>query len=796
MNRPTSLKQSPSKRRRLPPRLEIEVAKLLSTLGFSDYGTALWNICEARGAREIISPLESTIPGAATAAEFLVAQGIGQQILEQGYHDPSILAAGAPAIPFLHQVKASDLLGRVGVNVSALFGAAPERVDFALIAPDLIASGAAGYIARVVAAERAHSVLIVVTDQTESDAGERCSNKILEAFEEARVLYWRDWVSSSDEYGSRQLALFLHALDPAVILVNGSEIGLEMISRFGRPLSQFHRLFCAYFGASRERGGPLWSIRYPRRTANFAVSLTDNEGTAALLRERYGSLSGPGVVVLPAPVEPVDKKVFEARLQARRARTSSRQGPNRWLWVSPIEPSRGAAILSALAQLRPNDCFDLFGPIGPHTLESLELDQPNIVHRGVLSDARTADFSAYDAFVSTSQREETQSVVPEISQHAIPMVLAEVERAPSEFDSSAAFLVSTAGPISQAAAAFDATCDRVLTLTANEIAALAIEASKQALACHAPEVFAKNVTQRFGIDSWKERRASRGYGGTQNGLLKGISSHMQSDEASSQEATGGANGGKRKVPRAPDVTAVVVFHNERAYVIPALASLAEMVQAARESGIAVEARAILDRADEETRRLVTLHGDHLDGAEEVSFGDLGLTRNAAAKTARGDFITFLDGDDLWGAQWLKLAYRAATARDAPTLAIWHPEDAFHFHEKDFRFHLIDNAPNPHALSHHFLLQSSDSPSFDRRALLIENVWTAHAFGPRELFLRFPYRANDRSNGFGFEDWRWNLDTLENGIPHRVVPGAVHMLRVKETSLNLELASGAFLPLRD
>ena len=51
--------------------------------------------------------------------------------------------------------------------------------------------------------------------------------------------------------------------------------------------------------------------------------------------------------------------------------------------------------------------------------------------------------------------------------------------------------------------------------------------------------------------------------------------------------------------------------------------------------------------------------------------------------------------------------------------------------------------------------------------------------PRDLHLRHPYRAADRSRGFGVEDWPWHMETLWAGLPHRVVPETVHLIRVKE-----------------
>jgi hypothetical protein len=229
----------------------------------------------------------------------------------------------------------------------------------------------------------------------------------------------------------------------------------------------------------------------------------------------------------------------------------------------------------------------------------------------------------------------------------------------------------------------------------------------------------------------------------------------------------------------PDITATITFHREGPFVVPALASMADLVTTARALGIVVEARAILDRADEQTRHLVAVRGGWLDTVEEVSFGDLGLSRNAGTRAAQGDFLAFLDGDDLWGEDWLRLAYEAAIVAPEPEEVIWHPQFLFYFREGDFDRHSVNSVPHPAAGSQFMEHMSSEDPSFKPGTLLLNNVWSANAFAARSLHERFLYKAVDRNTGFGVEDWAWHLETLWAGIPHNIVADTVHLIRVKE-----------------
>jgi hypothetical protein len=243
----------------------------------------------------------------------------------------------------------------------------------------------------------------------------------------------------------------------------------------------------------------------------------------------------------------------------------------------------------------------------------------------------------------------------------------------------------------------------------------------------------------------------------------------------------------------PDITATVVFHEEGAYVTPALASLYDMVGVARAAGITVEANAILDKPNDLTRHLVSARGTWLDAIHEVSYGDLGVTRNRAAKLASGKYLAFLDGDDLWGEEWLRFAFAAATSSLVPEESIWHPERLFYFFESDFASHSTSRTAHPAARSFHMLHVPSVSPSFDNSFLLLNNVWTANVFARRELHLNHPYQAVDRRTGFGVEDWAWNINTLCKGIPHLVVHDTVHIIRQKEAgSLGLRNYSEGLL----
>jgi hypothetical protein len=246
--------------------------------------------------------------------------------------------------------------------------------------------------------------------------------------------------------------------------------------------------------------------------------------------------------------------------------------------------------------------------------------------------------------------------------------------------------------------------------------------------------------------------------------------------------------------KSPDITVVMNLHREGLLALPALSSMCDMVITARHAGLHVEARAVLDSSDQMTRHFVATRGEWLDDVQEVSMGDLGLARNAAAHSARGQFLAFLDGDDLWGKEWLRLAHQAATCSCAATEAIWHPEMLYYFSGSDFDHHSVTSTPHPEARSFVMRHLPSDHKSFDRDVLFMDNIWTANVFTLRRIHLRFPYSCVSPTRGFGIEDWSWNIDTLWGNLTHKVVGDTVHLIRIKETgSLREQNSARGLLP---
>lgn len=213
------------------------------------------------------------------------------------------------------------------------------------------------------------------------------------------------------------------------------------------------------------------------------------------------------------------------------------------------------------------------------------------------------------------------------------------------------------------------------------------------------------------------------------------------------------------------ITAVLNAHREGLLAKASIESLKRNVVQARKSGLEVEVLVILDRADEITRKVIKLTCDDDFRLIETNFGDAGNARNFAVESARGEYIAFLDADDLWGDNWLVHAAKIATQREDEV--IWHPEVCIYFGTTKHLFVHID----------------MEDSSFNSLGLAVENYWTSLSFGARAIYLKNPYPATDLSSGFGFEDWAWNMETITRGVIHKIVLDTGHIIRRKEDSVS-------------
>ena len=232
-----------------------------------------------------------------------------------------------------------------------------------------------------------------------------------------------------------------------------------------------------------------------------------------------------------------------------------------------------------------------------------------------------------------------------------------------------------------------------------------------------------------------------------------------------------------------DLSIVVTVHDEGLLAHKTMLSVFEGAKKVEEEGFSYEIIVHIDNGDKCTKDYFKRYND--DKRIKIfdnKFGDLGLSRNYAAKVSKGKYVSFLDGDDLVSDNWFVEALKILT-KSKENLVV-HPEAVLNF-----------GINQPTVLT---LQKPSLSEEEDTLLLLGENRWVSVAMAQREVFENTPYFK--KTAGYNYEDYVFNIETVERGIRHEIAKGTVLFYRRSDDSMlskgNLEHATIPFVKLFD
>lgn len=219
-----------------------------------------------------------------------------------------------------------------------------------------------------------------------------------------------------------------------------------------------------------------------------------------------------------------------------------------------------------------------------------------------------------------------------------------------------------------------------------------------------------------------------------------------------------------------DLTLIVTAHSETTVAGPTMRSANAAVAAARAAGYTVQQIIALDRATPATTAYFSQ--ERFDDWERWTMdeGDLGLVRNALVPRTDGDFVAFLDADDIFSENWLAAGLDVVTegARQGVGM-IASPELEVLF---DRNVAVTRNL-------------EQDSELFTPYFLYLRGYYDSLCITPRQAHLEVPYASRDIPNGLAFQDFQFAIETMARGWKHVTVKDTIIFKRRRDVSLVTE-----------
>ena len=213
-----------------------------------------------------------------------------------------------------------------------------------------------------------------------------------------------------------------------------------------------------------------------------------------------------------------------------------------------------------------------------------------------------------------------------------------------------------------------------------------------------------------------------------------------------------------------DLTVAVTAHNEGLVSHKTMRSILEATKRLEEKKISYEILIHIDNGDQITKDYFKRYAKMPNVViYENNFGDPGPSRNFLAQKASGEYLTFLDGDDLISDNWLVVAYGALIG--ATEEVIVHPEGILTFGTE------VNNV---------LTIQTETLPrEKDTIILLGENRWCAILMAKTSTLLKFPYQH--LTGGYSHEDYVFNVETTNAGIKHIIAKETILFYRRSNNS---------------
>jgi glycosyltransferase involved in cell wall biosynthesis len=218
-----------------------------------------------------------------------------------------------------------------------------------------------------------------------------------------------------------------------------------------------------------------------------------------------------------------------------------------------------------------------------------------------------------------------------------------------------------------------------------------------------------------------------------------------------------------------DISLIMTAHDEGILAHPSMQSVFRSVDYAEKKNVTTEIFVVLDNADNNTINYFNRYKDNsLVTCDNVSYKDPGLARNHGLKYCKGNYVAFLDSDDLISKKWLYLAHQKAISLKGKFIC--YPEYVIFFDKINY-INCYKNLENKQSYSLNMIEYNFfNSVHFmSLKSILNDN-----------LFVETP-----ENFGFGFEDWHCYCELISKYYEIKIVKNTCVFYRVKSNRSRMQ-----------
>ena len=211
-----------------------------------------------------------------------------------------------------------------------------------------------------------------------------------------------------------------------------------------------------------------------------------------------------------------------------------------------------------------------------------------------------------------------------------------------------------------------------------------------------------------------------------------------------------------------DVSVNITTHNEGYYLYRTLKSIVAMCDVAEKAGISILIQIHLDKPDLLTKKIANEFVEKNKNSLLYTnqFGDPSASRNFLIQNTKTKYTLFVDGDDLFTENFIKVAFGTAVIFNHPCVVS--AEDIVKFNDSVDVCIFREEA-------------TIDNPGI-KSALFEMNLYISQNFVSTEIYKTCKYEPN--KGNYGFEDWHWNTKVLSQGYEFLVAKDTIFFYRQK------------------